>query len=88
MKAQEKFQKQEEMKVQKLYDKMLAAIEKQMNEEDLSSAQKRDIVENVKMDMLKQAQSSLWRQQFDGSSSKETLEKTMHSMGEYVKSRY
>ena len=62
MKESEKIQKQEEIKLQKLYDKMLVAVEKQMNEE-LTLAQKKDIVEGVKMDLqqLRKAQSQLWR---------------------------
>ena len=58
MQESEKIQKQEEIKLQKLYDKMLVAVEKQMNEE-LTLAQKKDIVEGVKMDLqqLRKAQS-------------------------------
>ena len=76
--------------MQKLYDKMLVEVEKQMNQE-LNMAQRKNGVENVELDTIRKAQSMLWRKQFQGTdpkNSNETRKEAMQSMSDYMKTRH
>ena len=82
--GQERDKREQQIKLKKLYDRMLVSVERQMNDE-IELAEKVELQDAEKLETIRQAQAQVWREQFaTNATNPQSIERTIQAMGDYM----